>query len=65
MKTRGSLIRQLGLLAVLGAAITEPVCFHVARHGNELQYLDDKRVVYQGFVRSRAAARMFEGVTER
>ncbi len=44
---------------------TEPVCFQVARHGNELQYLDDQRVVYQGFVRSRAAARMFEGVAER
>ncbi|CAN7761300.1 hypothetical protein LJR290_007102 [Variovorax sp. LjRoot290] len=44
---------------------TEPVCFQVVRHGSELQYLDGKQVVYKGFVRSRAAARMFEGTTER
>ncbi|MDR6539727.1 hypothetical protein [Variovorax soli] len=44
---------------------TEPVCFQVARRGNELQYLDGERVVYESVVRSRSAARMFDGTGER
>lgn len=29
----------------------EPVCFHVTRDGDELQYLDDQSTVYRGSIR--------------
>lgn len=29
---------------------TQPACFSVHRRGNELQYLDGERLVYQGFL---------------
>jgi len=40
---------------------TEPICYTVQRQAGQLQYLDDaKRVVYQGAVRGRADARLFD-----
>jgi hypothetical protein len=45
---------------------TEPVCYTVQRQADQLQYLDDmKRVVYQGFVRSRADTHLFDGAGKR
>ena len=44
---------------------TQAECFHVYRHGNELQYLDQRGyAVWQGVVRKRSDARLFEGVAE-
>ena len=43
----------------------EPVCYSVRHHANEVQYLAGTQVVYQGVVRTRADARMFEGVVDR
>ena len=54
-----------GLRYRVESRFTEAVIREVIRRGNELQYLDGNRVVYQGSVHTRAAARMFEGTTER
>lgn len=44
---------------------TEPQCYTVQRQGSELRYVDDRRqVVYQGFVRGRANARLFDNTQE-
>jgi hypothetical protein len=44
---------------------TQAECFHVYRHGNELQYRDQRGyAVWQGVVRKRSEARLFDGVTE-
>jgi|JI10StandDraft_1071094.scaffolds.fasta_scaffold07561_3 hypothetical protein len=45
---------------------TEPTCYAVQRGAGQLQYVDEaRRVVYQGFVRGRADARLFEGAAKR
>lgn len=45
---------------------TQPECFRVQRNGDELFYLDRRgHVVWQGLVRDRKGAHLFEGVVER
>ncbi|HQQ70094.1 MAG TPA: hypothetical protein PLL92_07260 [Alicycliphilus sp.] len=58
-------VRDRRLCLALPELGTEPACYLVQSNGKDLQYLDDKGyVVWQGTLRSRAAARMLAHVPD-